>query len=111
MAEQAGTIGKGLRVKGEITGAGVLEVDGEVEGRVQLDQLVVHQGGVVNAEVAVREAVIHGRTSGQITVDKRLEVRASAQVDGDVHAPAVVVEEGAVFRGRVHMDTGIPEDI
>ena len=111
MAEATGIIGKGLRVRGEITGSGALEVDGEVEGRVALDRLVVHAGGVVSADVQVAEAVIAGRASGQLQVHKRLEVRASAQVEGEVRAPSLVVEEGAVFKGRVHMDTGIPEDV
>ncbi len=111
MAEQAGIIGKGLKVKGEITGSGSLEVEGEVEGRVALDQLTVGPGGVVNAEVSVHEAVIFGRCSGQISASKRVEIKANALVEGDVTSPGLVLEEGAVFKGRVHMDTGIPEDV
>jgi cytoskeletal protein CcmA (bactofilin family) len=111
MAEATGIIGKGIRVRGEITGAGALEVDGEVEGRVALDRLVIHGSGVVAADVQVSELVVAGRAAGQLVAAKRVEVRASAQVEGDVRAPSVVVEEGAVFRGRVHMDTGIPEDV
>lgn len=111
MAEQAGIIGRGIRVKGEITGSGALEVEGEVEGRVQLDALVVGGSGRVDAEVSVSEATIHGKTSGQMTATRRLEVKGTATVEGDVTAPALVVEEGAVFKGRVHMDTGIGEDV
>ncbi|MCA9552117.1 MAG: polymer-forming cytoskeletal protein [Myxococcales bacterium] len=111
MAEATGTIGKGIKVRGEITGTGALEVAGEVEGRVALDRLVVHGGGTVAADVQVSELVIAGRAAGQLVASKRLEVRASAQVEGDVRAPSLVVEEGAVFKGRVHMDTGIPEDV
>lgn len=111
MAEQAGLIGRGIRVKGEVTGAGALEVDGEIEGRVELDQLTVGPSGVVQAEVSVADAVVHGRTGGQLTASRRLEVKGSATVEGDVRAGALVIEEGAVFKGRVHMDTGIPEDV
>ncbi len=111
MAEQAGIIGKGIKVKGEVTGSGGLEVDGEIEGRVELDQLTVGPSGVLNAEVSAQEVVIHGRSSGHITASKRVDVRASAQVEGDITAPALALEEGAVFKGRVHMDTGIPEDV
>lgn len=111
MADQAGIIGKGIKVKGEVTGSGGLEVDGEIEGRVELDRLILGPTGVLRAEVSVSEAVIHGSSHGHITASKRVEVRASARVEGDLTTPALVLEEGAVFRGRVHMNTGIPEDV
>lgn len=111
MAEQAGIIGKGLKVKGEITGSGSLEVEGEVDGRVALDQLTVAPGGVVTAEVSVHEIVVFGHCAGQVSASKRVEIKASAHVVGDITSPALVLEEGAVFKGRVHMDTGIPEDV
>lgn len=111
MAEQAGLIGRGIRVKGEVTGAGALEVEGEIEGKVEIDQLTVGPSGVVDAEVSVAEAIVHGRSAGQLTASRRLEVKSSATLEGDVRASALVIEEGAVIKGRVHMDTGIPEDI
>lgn len=111
MAEQAGLIGRGIRVKGEVTGEGALEVEGEIEGRVALDRLTVGPTGVVAAEVSVADAIIAGRSSGRLEASRRLEVKGTATVEGEVSAPALVIEEGAVFKGRVHMDTGIPEDI
>ena len=111
MADATGSIPRGLRVKGEITGQGALVVEGELEGRVELDALTVQPHGAVNAEVTVHHATIAGRTAGSLTARDRLEVRGSAQVEGDVRTKALIVEEGAVFRGRVHMDTGIPEDL
>lgn len=111
MADATGSIPRGLRVKGEVTGQGGLVVEGELEGRVELDALTIQPQGVVNAEVTVAQAVVAGRSAGALTARDRLEVRSSAQIEGDVRTQALVVEEGAVFRGRVHMDTGIPEDI
>lgn len=111
MADANGTIGKGIRVKGEVTGSGSLVVDGELEGKVELDALVIESSGTVNAEMKASEITVSGRASGNMDAGRRISVRASATVEGEVKSPSIVVEEGAVFRGRVHMDTGIPEDV
>ncbi len=105
------TIGKGLEIRGEVTGDGALLVEGKVDGKIQLDRLTVKEGGVVEAEVEVKTAVIFGRASGNIAATDSIEVKASATVLGDVRAPSVTIEEGAVFRGNVHMDVDLPEDL
>ena len=46
MAESAGVIGSGIRIKGEVSGRGGLVVEGEVEGRITLeDGLVIEPSG------------------------------------------------------------------
>lgn len=111
MAEAAGVIGKTIKVKGEVTGAGNLVVEGELEGRVELDQLVIEPSGQVNAAISVDHLTVHGKASGNIEATRKVEVKAAATVLGDVRAPSLVIEEGAVFRGRVQMDVGIDEGI
>lgn len=111
MADAGGIIGRGIRIKGDVSGAGSLIIEGEVEGRVQLNQLTVHQAGVINAEVEVDEATIHGRAAGNIDASQRVEVKSSATVLAEIRAPSIVIEEGAVLRGSVQMDTGIPDDL
>lgn len=106
-----GVIGKGLKFKGEVSGTGSLLVEGALEGRVDLDRLTVQTGGVVDAEVDVAAAIIHGHASGNIAASERIEVKASATVLGDVRAPSIVIEEGAVFRGSVQMDVELPDDL
>lgn len=108
---ERGVIGKGIRVKGEVTGEGSLLVEGEVEGRVALDRLTVQTGGVVNADIEVDSAVIYGEASGNISANDKVEVKASATVRGDLRAPSIVIEEGAEFKGSVHMDVPLPDDL
>lgn len=96
MAGSPGVIAKGLRIKGELTGVGDLVIEGQVEGRIQMNNhLVIEPSGVVNAN---------------IEVDK-ITVRANANVSGEITAPTVILEDGASFKGSIHMDVGIPEDI
>lgn len=111
MAEAAAVIGKTIKVKGEVTGAGNLVVEGELEGRVELDHLVIEPTGNVIANIEVDHLTVHGKASGNIEASRKVEVKASATVFGDVRAPSVVIEEGAVFKGRVQMDVGIDEGV
>ena len=40
-----------------------------------------------------------------------MAISASAKVAGDIKAPRVVIEDGAVFNGSIEMDVKLPEDI
>lgn len=108
----AAVIGRGLKIKGELTGVGDLSIEGQVEGRIQMsNHLVIEASGVVQATIEVERLTVLGQASGNIDASDRVDVRSTANVAGDIHAPAVVIEDGAAFRGSIHMDTGIPEDI
>lgn len=108
----AAVIGRGLKIKGELTGVGDLSIEGQVEGRIQMsNHLVIESSGVVEATIEVERLTVLGQASGNIDASDRVEVRSSANVAGDIHAPSVVIEDGAAFHGSIHMDVGIPEDI
>ena len=44
-----------------------------------------------------------GHVTGNVSATERIEVQASGIVDGDVRAPRLVVQEGAVLNGAVEM--------
>jgi cytoskeletal protein CcmA (bactofilin family) len=112
MAQAPGVIGKGIRIKGDLSGQGDLVIEGQVEGRIQLNNhLTIEESGIVNANIEVEKLTVLGRASGNIDAQARVEMRASARVEGEIKAPSVVIEDGANFRGTIQMDVGIPEDI
>jgi cytoskeletal protein CcmA (bactofilin family) len=112
MAGSPGVIGKGIRIKGELSGTGDLIIEGQVEGRIQLDNhLTIESSGVVSANIEVEKLTVLGRASGNIDATQKVEMRATSTVQGEIRAPSVVIEDGAAFKGSVHMDVGIPEDI
>ncbi len=61
-ADQA-TIGKGLFIKGEITGSESLYIDGKVEGAINLpgNRVTVGRNGQVGANITAREVVVLGK--------------------------------------------------
>ncbi|MCA8948826.1 MAG: polymer-forming cytoskeletal protein [Planctomycetes bacterium] len=98
-------IGQTVRIQGELTGNENLIVDGSVEGRIVLPEhsLTIGQHGNVTAELSAKEVVVIGTVIGNIHASERISVLASGSVQGDLHAPKVVLEEGARFVGRVDM--------
>jgi cytoskeletal protein CcmA (bactofilin family) len=100
--EQA-TIGKGLFVKGEITGSESLFIDGQVAGSINLpgNRVTVCRNGQVAASVAAREIVILGKVRGNVSASDRVDIRAEGALTGDVTAARISIEDGAFFKGGI----------
>jgi cytoskeletal protein CcmA (bactofilin family) len=112
MAQTSGIIGRGTVVRGNLSGAGDVVVEGRLEGTVSLkDQLTVEQDGKVLADVELENLTVHGEMSGDIVAAERVLISSTAKVAGDIKAPRVVIEDGARFSGSIEMEVKLPEDI
>jgi len=110
--EQVGIIGKGIVIKGNLTGGGDLVIEGRVEGQISLkSHLTIENTGRVQADIKADELTINGEASGNIDAGTKVSISTAAKVSGDIKAPRVVIEDGAVFNGSVEMDVKLPDDI
>ncbi|UCB51882.1 MAG: polymer-forming cytoskeletal protein [Candidatus Zixiibacteriota bacterium] len=97
-------IGKDSVIEGTIKVQGGVRIDGAVRGRISASEsLAVGDTGTVEAELAVKTAVIGGKVFGNIFAQDKIELQSKAVVEGDVTTKNLVVEEGAVFHGRCNM--------
>jgi len=105
--EQA-TIGKGLFIKGEITGSESLYIDGKIEGTINLpgNRLTIGKNGQVNAAVNAREIVVLGKVKGNVSATDRVDIRAEGSLTGDVSAARISIEDGAFFKGGIDIKKG-----
>jgi len=101
-ADQA-TIGKGLFIKGEISGTESLFVDGKIEGSINLpgNRVTVGRNGQVAASIVAREIVVLGKVRGNVTATDRVDIRAEGSLSGDVAAARISIEDGAFFKGGI----------
>jgi cytoskeletal protein CcmA (bactofilin family) len=99
------TIGRSITINGEVTGDEDLLIQGRVDGSVNLKQHSVTVGpeGEVKADITARMVMVDGKVEGNINAAEQVILRSSAMVEGDIHAPRVVLEDGALFRGGVDM--------
>ena len=100
-----GNIGKFVLIKGEVNGSQDLNIDGRVEGKIELRQHVLTIGlnGKIKAQVFAKSVVVLGKVIGNIMATEKVEIMEKASVDGDVSAPLVAIAEGAHFRGSIDM--------
>jgi cytoskeletal protein CcmA (bactofilin family) len=98
-------IGKSITIKGDLTGNEDLVIEGNIEGRIDLpnNQLTIGAEGKIKADIHAKSAVLVGHITGNVNATERIEVQASGIVDGDVRAPRLVVQEGAVLNGAIEM--------
>jgi len=100
-----GNIGKFVLIKGEVNGSQDLNIDGRVEGKIELRQHVLTIGlnGKIKAQVFAKSVVVFGKVIGNIMATEKVTIMEKASVDGDVSAPLVAISEGAHFRGSIDM--------
>jgi len=97
-------IGAKTQLKGELTGAETVFVEGLVEGTIRITgDLRVAPGGTVKATVSAKTVVVSGEIVGDCQATERVEIEASGRLTGNIRAPRVVIVEGATFRGNSDM--------
>jgi cytoskeletal protein CcmA (bactofilin family) len=101
--EQGAHIGQSVVVKGDISAREPIRVSGRVEGTIDVSgyTVTVEPGGHVEADVTAAGIVIAGTVKGSLIAEKSIELRSTAEVEGDVTAPNIRVDDGAFVRGKV----------
>jgi cytoskeletal protein CcmA (bactofilin family) len=104
----AASIGKSVQIRGEVKGSEDLLVDGVVEGTITLSEsrLTIGPNAHVEANVSARDVVLLGTLNGDIQASGRVELRAGANLKGDIRAARLSIEENAVFSGKVDLVQG-----
>jgi cytoskeletal protein CcmA (bactofilin family) len=100
------TIGPSITIKGDVTGDEDLVIQGKIDGKVDLAQHNVTIGpeGRVKADVFGRSVIVEGEVTGDLRGTEQIILRHSANVQGNINAPRVALEDGATFRGGIEMD-------
>jgi cytoskeletal protein CcmA (bactofilin family) len=98
-------LGKSVMIKGELSASEDLTLCGQMEGRVTLSDhtLTVGPDADIRAEIVANAVVVTGSVTGSITAGKRVEIRATGSVKGDVVSPDLVIHEGGRLQGKVDM--------
>ncbi|MFZ0797498.1 MAG: polymer-forming cytoskeletal protein [Terriglobales bacterium] len=98
-------IGRTLLIKGEVTGAESLFIDGRVEGSISVPghRVTIGHNGNVVANIKAKEVVIMGKVQGNVECMDRLDLRGESELSGDVITHRISVEEGAVLKGGIEV--------
>lgn len=95
-------IGPGMRVDGDCITEGTLRIEGHIKGTVRAGKaVVVSKDGVVEGDVLTQDAIIGGKVAGSVTADSRLELQATCQIQGEIRARRIKLDEGGQINGNV----------
>jgi cytoskeletal protein CcmA (bactofilin family) len=100
--QQGAHIGPTVVIKGEISAQEPLVVSGRVEGMISAPGCVVtiEAGAQVHADIEAAGIVVSGSVHGALLAEERIALRAGAEVEGDLTAPLIAVEDGAFACGK-----------
>ncbi|HEY7532663.1 MAG TPA: polymer-forming cytoskeletal protein [Nitrospiraceae bacterium] len=106
-------LAKGVELKGEIKVEGTVRIDGRLEGDVHTKgEVIVGEDGVVKGSIYANSLISSGRINATVTATERVQLLKTAILIGEVHCPAMSMEEGAKFQGMSDMAvTEWPEEV
>lgn len=101
--------GPNVTIDGTVTGSEPVLIEGTVHGKINLSgELRIGVKARIEATVHAKNVTVEGKLTGDVSADDKVELVASATVDGNIKAPKIVVAEGARFRGSVDMGSAKP---
>ena len=92
------TISADLKIAGDVTAEGEVQLDGDIKGSIQCATLVIGRNSEILGDAIAEEVVVRGRVQGSV-YSKRVFLQSTAVVEGDIHHRTIIVEEGARFEG------------
>ena len=95
-------------IRGEISGREDLYVDGEVEGKITLEdaKIVIGPNGRLAADVDAREILVLGKVKGNLHGRDSVTIGRTGHVIGDVVTRYISVEDGAQVQGSLDVTRG-----
>jgi len=95
-----------VEIKGTVKFTNDLVVDGRIEGEIQSEgNLTVGENARLKAEIKTGTVVVYGKVHGNIVASERVELKATAEVVGDIKAKTLSIEPGAIFVGKSNVGT------
>ncbi len=97
-------LGQDTVFSGVLSFNGVVRIDGKMDGEVHTDDtLIVGETGTLEADITAGTVICRGKIKGTIKATKRIEIHTDSEVVGNIAAPSLLVEDGAIFDGSCDM--------
>jgi cytoskeletal protein CcmA (bactofilin family) len=98
-------IGPSIHIKGQVTAQEPLTIAGHVVGSIDVTghPVIVTDSGHIAADIVAHTIDIGGSVNGKLCADARIVVRQTGQFEGDLSAPAISVDDGALVQGHLEI--------
>lgn len=100
-------VGPGVTFRGRLVHEAIVRGDGTMEGEIETEGTVlIGDGALVRASVRAGVVRCAGTIIGDVVAGDRVELSATAVVDGSLNSPLLLLEEGAQANGRLAVGVG-----
>ena len=106
------SIGENCTIDGDITFDKTIEIHGKITGTVKIAEncttamLIIKKNGIVEGDVYGDEVVIEGEVIGNVTGKKKITIKSSSFVSGNVYYDILDMIGGATVNGNLIRNKG-----
>ena len=94
-----------VEIKGNLKFAGELAFDGKLDGEIHGDGVLnLGDGAVINGNINAQSVVVRGKVTGNIAAKEKVDIKARAELFGDIRATKLVIEEGVTYVGKTEVN-------
>jgi cytoskeletal protein CcmA (bactofilin family) len=94
-----------VEIKGNLKFTGELTFEGKLDGEIQTDGvLTLGDSAVINGNISAQSVVVRGKVTGNISAKDKIEIKAKAELFGDIRATKLVIEEGVTYVGKTEVN-------
>ena len=98
-------LGQETEFEGNLKFKDTIKLDGSFNGKISsTGTLIVGTTANINAEISVSSIIVSGTVHGTIKADKEIDIRTPGKVYGDIEAPTVTIQAGAILEGNCVME-------
>jgi len=95
-------IGSDARIKGELYFEKGVRIEGTFEGEIKSKgSLAIAEGAKVHANIEAANLRLDGECKGNVQVSEKLQLMATARMEGDLRTSRLEIADGAIFVGNV----------
>jgi cytoskeletal protein CcmA (bactofilin family) len=102
-SRRGATIGKAVKILGDIHSNEDLYIDGEVQGSLDVSnsRLTIGPNGKAKSNVRAREVIIQGQVQGNVEATQKITIRKEGSLVGDIKTTGIIIEDDAYFKGSI----------
>jgi len=92
-------------IKGTLKFSGELTFDGKLDGDISSEgTLNLGDNAVVKGNINVNSVIVRGKVNGNVIAREKIDIKAKAELFGDIKAPRLAIEEGVTFVGKTDVN-------
>lgn len=94
-------IGEGVSIKGEITNAEEVQIDGVADLILQTENINVGSKGILNGSIVATNADIWGKVDGDLKISNTLTIQELGNVSGKIEYTQLQIKLGGIITGEL----------